>query len=423
MEIKIEKLVYGGKGIGKIDGKTCFVPYVLPEEVVEVKVKKEKKSFFECELLSIKSPSPDRIEPPCRYFTYCGGCDYQHIPYEIQVEIKREILKETLSRIGKIENPSIEKTIPSREAFYYRNRTQIKVKGERVGFYKRESREIINIDSCLLLKEDIGQGFEGIRTTLPFLTFQPLEIHLYSSNQDEMLVKFIYPRRIKRFPLGLKHLRQFISPNIKGVGIYRLKDNGYTERLFTVGDIYAYEKAADITFRVSIDSFFQINRFQVENLIKEVEQEFTDKKYKTVLDLYCGVGTLTLPVARHVDSIIGIEVNPYAVQDANHNRKLNRLKNTTFLRMESKNAISLIEEKNPDAVIIDPPRTGLSKKIVDTINSNPNIEKVVYVSCNPSTLARDINLFKDGGFSIKSVKMIDMFPQTYHIESITVLER
>ncbi len=423
MEVKIEKLVYGGKGIGKIEGKTCFVPYVLPGEIVEVKIKKEKKNFVECEPVFIKSPVPDRIDPPCRYFTYCGGCDYQHIPYEKQIKFKEEILKETLSRIGKIEDPNIDRVIPSKKPFYYRNRTQIKIKGEKVGFYKRESKEIINIDTCLLLKEDIGQGFEGIRTTLPFLTFQPVEAHLYSSNQDEMLVKFVYPRKIKRFPLGLKHLRQFISPNVKGVGIYRLKDNGYTERLFTIGNIYAYEKVDDITFRVSIDSFFQVNRFQVENLIKEVEEEFTEKKYKTVLDLYCGVGTLTLPVARHVESVIGVELNPYAVQDANHNRKLNRIKNAAFFRMESKEAINLIDEKNPDAIILDPPRTGLSKKIIDTINSNKSVEKVVYVSCNPSTLARDINLFKEGGFSIKSVKMIDMFPQTYHIESISVLER
>ncbi len=423
MEVKIEKLVYGGKGLGKIDGKTCFVPYVLPEETVKVEVVKEKKSFVECDLVSVIEPSPYRIDPPCKYFKYCGGCDYQHIPYEKQVDIKKEILEETLSRIGKIENLKIEKVIPSLEPFRYRNRTQLKIYGEKVGFYKRDSKEIVNIDTCLLLKEDLDRGINGVRNTLPFLTFQPVEAHLYSSNQDEMLVKFIYPRRIKRFPLGLKHLRQFISKNVKGVGIYRRKPDGYTERLFTIGNIFAFEKVEDITYRVSIDSFFQVNRFQVSNLINEVKGFFKDKKYKTVIDLYCGVGTLTLPVAEFSENVIGIESNPYAVQDANHNRKLNNIKNASFIRMESRDAVSIIEEKKPEAIIVDPPRTGLSKKIIEKINSTFSIEKVVYVSCNPSTLARDINLFKEGNFKLKSVGMIDMFPQTYHIESIILLER
>ncbi|NPA53213.1 MAG: 23S rRNA (uracil(1939)-C(5))-methyltransferase RlmD [Aquificae bacterium] len=422
MEVKIEKLVYGGKGLGRINDKACFVPYVLPGEIVEVEIKKEKKSFFECELKEILEKSPDRIEPVCKYFTYCGGCDYQHIPYEKQLQIKKDILKETLQRIGKIENPHIEKVIPSQEPFYYRNRTQIKIKGERVGFYKKESKEIINIDYCYLLKEDLNHVLQGTREILPYLTFQPVEVHAYSSNQDELLVKFVYPRRIKRFPLGLKHLRSFLSENIKGVGIYRGKPDGTTERLFTIGNIFAYEKVQDITFRVSIDSFFQVNRFQVENLINEVVEEFKEKKYKNVIDFYCGVGTLTLPVARYVENIVGIESNPYAVQDANHNRKLNNIKNTKFYRMESKEGVKLIDQLNPDAVILDPPRTGLSKQIIDKINIS-SIEKVVYVSCNPSTLARDINLFTEAGFEVKKIKMIDMFPQTYHIESITVLEK
>ncbi len=423
MEVKIEKLVYGGKGIGKIDGKTCFVPYVLPGETVKVKIKKEKKSFVECDLEEVIEPSPDRVNPLCKYFTYCGGCDYQHIPYEKQVEIKKEILEETLLRIGKLENLKVDKVIPSLEAFRYRNRTQLKVYGERVGFYKRDSKEIVNIDACLLLKEDLDNGINGVRNTLPFLTFQPLEVHMYSSNQDEMLVKFIYPRRIKRFPLGLKHLRQFISKNIKGVGIYRKKPDGYTERLFTIGDIFAFEKVGDITYRVSIDSFFQVNRFQVSNLIEEVVSFLKDKRYKTVIDLYCGVGTLTLPSARFAENVIGVESNPYAVQDANHNRKLNKMKNVSFFRMESRDAIFLIDEKKPEVIVVDPPRTGLSQKLIDKINLTTSVEKVIYVSCNPSTLARDINLFKEGSFHLKSVKMIDMFPQTYHIESIVLLER
>ncbi len=423
MEVKIEKLVYGGKGLGRIGEKACFVPFVIPDEVVEAEVKKEKKSFFECNLLSVIEKSPDRVDPPCRYFTYCGGCDYQHISYERQLTEKKNILKETLSRIGKIENPEIDKIIPSKEPFFYRNKAQFKIYGEKIGFYKRESREIVNIESCLLLKEDINQALEGLREILPYLTFQPIEVHIYSSNKNEMLVKFIYPRRIKRFPLGLKHLRGFMSNHIKGFGIYRGKPDTIHERLFTVGNIYAYEEVLDFKYRVSIDSFFQVNRFQVENLIKEVVSEFENENVSYVVDLYCGVGTLTIPVSRYVKEVIGVELNRYAVQDANHNKKLNKIKNVSFYRMESQEALELIKERKPDVIIVDPPRTGLSKKILQELNTLSSLKKVIYVSCNPSTLARDLNLLKEGGFSLKSIKLIDMFPQTYHIESISILER
>ncbi len=422
MEVKIEKLVYGGKGIGRLENKTCFVPFVLPEELVEVDIKKEKKSFLECQLKQVIKKSPDRIEPACKYFTYCGGCDYQHIPYEKQLQIKKDILSETLSRIGKLQEVQIEKVIPSENPFFYRNKAQVKIKGEKVGFYKKESKEIVNIDYCYLLKEDINQSIKGLKEILPLLTFQPLEVHFYSSNQDDMLVKFIYPGRIKRFPLGIKHLKGFLSKNIKGIGIYRRKRDGTDEKVFTVGNTYGFEKIGEITFRVSIDSFFQVNRFQVKNLINEVVEEFKEGFYKNVLDLYCGVGTLTIPVAQYVERITGVELNPYAVYDANHNRKINSIKNAKFLKMESREGIKLIDKESFDAVILDPPRTGLSKIIVEKITAS-SIKKVVYVSCNPSTLARDINLFKEGGFELRKVKMIDMFPQTYHIETIAVLEK
>jgi len=423
MEVKVEKLVYGGKGIGKLNDKTCFVPYVLPGEIVKVRIKKEKKSFIECSLEEILQKSPERIEPICKYFTYCGGCDYQHIPYEKQLKIKEDIFTETLERIGKINHPKIEKFIPSENPFFYRNRTQIKIKGEKVGFFKKESKEVINIDNCYLLKEDLNKALQGIKEILPYLTFQPIEVHLYSSNLDEMLVKFIYPKRIKRFPLGLKHLKSFLSPNIKGVGIYKSNSQGFPERLFTIGNIYAFEKVEDLTYRVSIDSFFQVNRFQIKNLIREIEEEFKDSNHKKVIDFYSGVGTLSLPVAKYVETVVGIESNPFAVQDANHNRKLNHLKNAKFFHMESQKGIKFLEELKPDAVIFDPPRTGLSGKIIQKINEGSYIKKIIYVSCNPSTLARDLNLLTKGGFSIKSIKLIDMFPQTYHIESITILER
>jgi 23S rRNA (uracil1939-C5)-methyltransferase len=421
MEIKIEKLVYGGKGIGKINDKICFVPFVLPNEIVDVEIVKEKKSFFECKLNEIIEPSPYRIEPVCKYFTYCGGCDYQHIDYKNEVNIKKEILEETLSRIGKFENIKVDKVIPSEREYFYRNRTQLKVWGNTIGFYKKESNQIVDIDSCYLIDEEINNGLNGLRELIQFLDFRPLEIHIYKTNQSQILIKFVYNRKFKRFPLGLKHLRAFFSPNIVGIGIYEKKGE-FLKRFITIGKTFGFEKIEDIQYRVSIDSFFQINKYQVKNLIKEVVDEIKDKGYKKALDLYCGVGTLTFPLAKYVDFVIGIESNPFAIQDANHNKKLNNLKNIKFYRMEAQDIDKLEDIQDTELVVIDPPRSGLSKKLVNFLLDMNSIDRIIYVSCNPSTLARDLNLLSEK-YEIEKVKMIDMFPRTYHIETIAVLRK
>ncbi|ACO03273.1 MAG TPA: class I SAM-dependent RNA methyltransferase [Persephonella sp.] len=419
MIVKIEKLVYGGKGIGKLDGRVCFVPFVLPDEEVEVEIKKEKKSFIECEPLSIVEKSPFRTDPPCRYFRYCGGCDYQHITYEKQVEIKAEILLETLNRIGRLNIDRIDKIYPSKKPFNYRNRTQLKIRGEKIGFYMRESRQIINIDSCLLLKEDINGMISGVREILKFLIFQPEQVHIYSSSDGEALVKFVYQKRVRRFPLGLKHLRSFLSEKLKGAGIYHRKDD-LLKRDVLLGESYIYEEYGGIKFRVSMDSFFQVNVYQVENLLDAVLQNIGD--HEKAVDLFCGVGTLTLPSARYIKEIYGIESNPYAVNDANHNRKLNRIKNAKFFRMDANRSGGFIAELKPDLVIIDPPRTGVSDDLVRTFLDTDSIKRIIYVSCNPSTLARDLGYLKER-YSVEKVYMIDMFPQTYHIESVVVLQK
>jgi len=417
--VGIEKLVYGGKGIGRSDAKVCFVPFVLPGEVVEVEVKKEKRDFLECNPVSIVKKSSFRIDPPCRYFQYCGGCDYQHILYEKQVEIKAEILLETLNRIGRLGVDSLYKIIPSEKTFYYRNRVQFKLRGERLGFYMRESRQIVDIQECKIVKEDINSALKGIREILRFLVFQPEQIHIYSSSEDDILLKFVFPKSIKRFPLGLKHFRSFISGKIKGVGIYHLKDGSLRKNIL-IGEGSVYEKFEDIKYRVSTDSFFQVNRYQLGNLVHTVTENIDD--CKKAVDLFCGVGTLTIPSARRLDQIWGIESNPYAVDDANHNRKLNRVKNLKFIKMDANRSDRYIRELEPDLVIADPPRTGLSDQLIRSFITSDSIRKIIYVSCNPSTLARDLGKLKEN-YYIDKVYMIDMFPQTYHIESVVVLKK
>ncbi|HHG74240.1 MAG TPA: class I SAM-dependent RNA methyltransferase, partial [Persephonella sp.] len=195
------------------------------------------------------------------------------------------------------------------------------------------------------------------------------------------------------------------------------------KRVNFVGSPFVYEQIGDYTFRVSADSFFQVNRFQVGNLIKLVEDELKTEKIDVAFDLYCGVGTFTIPMGRYCDKVFGVEINPYAVQDANHNRKINSSKNVFFHRSSASDALKYMLKKNPDLVLIDPPRTGLEENTINALLQLKNLKKILYISCNPSTLARDVAKLMQNGFILKSTRLIDMFPHTYHIESLTVLEK
>ncbi|MDQ7056528.1 MAG: methyltransferase [Persephonella sp.] len=177
-----------------------------------------------------------------------------------------------------------------------------------------------------------------------------------------------------------------------------------------VGSPFVYETVGNFRFRVSADSFFQVNRFQINSLIKLVEEEMKGEKIKTAFDLFCGVGTFTIPISKHAEKVYGVEINPYAVQDANHNRKINKAGNTFFKRASSSEALSYMVRKNPEVVIVDPPRTGLDIKTVSTLGEIKGLRKIIYISCNPSTLARDISILREKGFELKHTGIIDMFP-------------
>ncbi|SNZ04050.1 23S rRNA (uracil1939-C5)-methyltransferase [Persephonella hydrogeniphila] len=422
MKITVEKLIYGGKGIGKLNNKVCFIPYVLPEEEVEIEIIREKKNFYECTPSKIIKSSPYRKDPVCRYFTYCGGCDYLHIEYKKQVEYKNEIFVETLQRIGKIDKIPVLEPVPSPENLHYRNRVQFKIKGEKIGFFKKESREIVNIDYCYLLKEELNNILNGLREVVPFFTFLPVEAHFYSSSENQTVAKFVFFKNIKKIPLGLKHMKAFLGDSLEGFGIYTVKDN-FPKKINFIGSPFVYETVGDYRFRVSADSFFQVNRFQVGNLIKLVEEELKKEKISVAFDLYSGVGTFSIPMGRYAEKVFGVEINPYAVQDANHNRKLNKASNVFFQRASASDINRFMVKKNPQLVLLDPPRTGIDEKTLDALLQIKNLRKIIYISCNPATLARDISKLVEKGFSVVSTRFIDMFPHTYHIESLTILEK
>jgi len=417
--VEIEKIVYGGKGLARTDEGIIFVPYVLPKEKVEIKIIDRKKNLIFAKPLQIIEKNPNRIEPECQYFGICGGCQFQHTSYDYQIELKQDILKETFQRIGKIQDVKISQTIPSPSQFFYRNKTQLKVDKKNVGYFMEESHHVVDINRCILLKEDIANAPENLKKLIKKLEKKPEEIHLFSNLRNEIVMKLIYKNPPKNFPFSLNKIQEITDLNIRGFGIYKA---GKFPRLRKLeGKKFLYEKVGDIKYRISIDSFFQVNIFQYENIINAVIDEIKDEGYNSAVDFYCGVGTFTIPASKYVEEIVGIEINKSAVEDAVENAQRNDIYNATFYQADSSEAIELLEEINPELVIFDPPRSGLTKEIIDSVSGLPDLKKIIYVSCDPTTLARDIKLFKERGITLEKLKMIDMFPQTYHIESIAVL--
>ncbi len=409
MIVKIDKVVFGGKGLARLDNKVCFVSFVLPDEEIEVKVIKDKKNLWEGLPQKILKTSPYRREPPCSYYGECGGCDFQHINYQKQVDLKKEILEETFQRLAK-EQIKVEKVIPSPEELFYRNRVQFKYDGERFGFFKADSNDVVDIDKCLIADEEINKLIPVLREVI---STSVKEVHVFISPDKKALIKFITDGV---FELNFDALVDKSPVSIAGAGVYR-----GNKRLKLFGKNFVFYKVGKFNFRVSIDSFFQVNRFQIENFIKEVMDEVPSDKTLTVGDLFCGVGTLSIPIAKKVKKVFGVEISKSAVKDANYNARINNVNNVNFYEVSADRAIDVLYGHNPDILIVDPPRTGLAKKLIEKINQLPKLKKIIYVSCNPTTLARDYSLLKEGEFQISKLKMIDMFPQTHHIEAIAVL--
>jgi len=421
--LRIEKLVYGGKGLGRFNGRIVFVPQVAPGDLVVVEEVSRKSGFSEARLVKVLESSEHRVEPLCPYFGKCGGCDWQHIDYKEQVEAKRLIVEENLQKIGKIRSPRIDEVVPSPSPWNYRNRAQIKVRDGKVGFFGKSSHQLVEVERCPLLKKDLEGIFPRLKELLRELPTEPYEFHLYSSSKGEVLLKIVYQGRFKRIDLSLEQVKEILKLNLVGYGIYKVANGGYPERIKFFGRDFTYEKVGKFKFRVSADSFFQVNIFQVENLITRVSKAATEAQFMLAGDLYCGVGTFTIPVGRYVHRAFGVESNFWAVSDALYNKDINGLRNIQFFCREAEEGLKIVEDYSPDLVVVDPPRSGLSGKVVKALARLPRLRKIVYVSCNPSTLARDLALFHKFGVNLERAKVLDMFPQTYHVETVAYLRK
>lgn len=401
-ETKILRLNNEGEGVGVIEGITTFIPYALPNEIVKVKIDNIFDNYARGSIKEIIQKSNDRIEPICPYFYKCGGCNLMHLKYEEQLKFKKEkiesIFKKICNKDIKIEN------IYSYNDLNYRNKITLKVDKNKIGYYKEKSNELIEIDKCFLVDNKINEVINNLKEF----------ISKYQDNDiKEVMIRIINDK--------IMILLDNISLNYKDVFIDRFNylDSIYTNNNLVYGEKVLIETIDNFKFNISPKSFFQVNKKVSEEMYKKAVS-YVDKSDVT-LDLYSGTGTITTLLSKKSKKVIGIEVNIDAVKDANENIKNNNVKNIEFICDKVENKIDNLKKLNINNIVLDPPRSGSDRKTLKQIlEINP--EKIIYISCNPVTLARDYNTLKEK-YIIKEINAYDMFPNTYHVETVMVLEK
>ena len=394
--IEIIKLDDQGRGISYIDNKITFIPNTLINEIVDVEIIKSTNKYNIGKVIKYIKKSYNRIDYICPYYKLCGGCSLQHLNYDDQINYKKEKLSNILKKFANIETNI--NVIKNKNIFGYRNKIELKIENRNWGYYNNNTHDFISINKCLLASYSINKVIEY----KDFFNINNGNIIIRSNYNDEILISINTNDKIE---IDIDNLKECI----KLVGIIVNNKVYYGEEFFI-------EKINKKLFKVNYNSFFQVNI----NVTKEMINILSDNSYgNTLLDLYCGVGFLGQCIDYKYDKIYGIELNENSILDAIKNANLNNINNTYFICGDS-SKISKINDII-DTIIIDPPRTGLVGKLVNDV-INTNAKKVLYVSCNPITLARDLNILKEK-YNIEQVYLLDMFSNTYHVESICVLER
>ncbi|MDO5028718.1 MAG: 23S rRNA (uracil(1939)-C(5))-methyltransferase RlmD [Bacillota bacterium] len=419
MESRIRDLSHDGRGIGTIDGKTVFVQGAYPGELVQVAINKEKKNYLEAKAIKILQPSPDRIESICPDFYHCNSCQYCDYSYQAQVQSKRKRLQANLKKFAKLEISDI-KVQPMADYNNYRNHIQLRIKDGTIGYVDKENFSVFKPSNCLIWPEKTGQLIESLEK-LPDLKKINLLGLRENYKKDLMLILVtksqvsldLQPIIQDLQDLGVSHIYQNINP--------RPAFHYGHKSILLYGQGAFEEEILGNKFILSPTSFFQVNRKQAENLYKKAIANLDLKKDDQVLELYSGIGTISVPLAQAAKTVLGIEYGKEAVKDAKKNAQLNGLKNMDFKAGKVENLLDQIP-KDFNKVLLDPPRAGADKKVLEKIlDLGP--EKISYVSCDPATLARDLGiLLASGKYSLEKVEIVDMFPLTSHLESVVLLE-
>ncbi len=362
-EVKITGYDHQGRGLGRINNKIIFIPNTMINEVVKVRITKDKKNYYEGKVLEFIEKNINRKENICKYYPACGGCNILHLPYQEQLEYKQDKVINILNKYVDT-NLNIKSIIPSDKQFNYRNKVTLQSDNNNIGYYNKNSNNLIQIDKCLLLDENLNEYIKTIE------------------NKNNKIV-------------------------------LRCNNNKVLDN-----DSYIIKEIGNYKYKVSLDSFFQINDNVTFKMYEKIKEYVNSTKEDNILDLYCGTGTIGIYVSECANEVLGIEINKKAINDANENKKINNTTNITFISDDVSHVINKIDFK-PSIVIVDPPRAGLDEKTIKCIiKMKP--KRIVYTSCDPMTLARDLNYFKYY-YNIDEITPFDMFPNTYHVECVTLL--
>lgn len=443
IEIDIDGTGYEGEGVGRYEGMSVFVPFGAKGDRLSVKIVKIAKNYAFGKIVEILKPSEKRTEPSCKVFGKCGGCDIMHLAYDAQLEFKRERVVDCMRKIGKIET-EVMPTIASENVFRYRNKVQLPIgmteDGEPfAGFYASRSHRIVKNENCMLQSEQSRKVVEA------FLAWMKQNgISAYDEQSGKGLVRHIFIRQgetasgkteLLAMPvINGKTLQaeKELTQSMQEVGVTCLCFNTNTAKTNVVlgdkttivfGSGFVEDVLCENTFNISPESFYQVNRPQAEKLYNIALDIADISKNSVVYDLYCGAGTISLCAAKRAGMVYGIEIVPEAVENAKENAKRNNIENVEFMCGDVAQTVQKLKQRaKPDAVILDPPRKGCSTEMLELLE-HLRAKKIVYISCNPATLARDMAFLCDKGYIAGKVTPVDLFPNTCHVECVVGLTR
>jgi 23S rRNA (uracil1939-C5)-methyltransferase len=405
-KLQLTAMAHGGSALGRHEGRVIFVPYAIPGETVLVELVEARARWGRARLLQVLEPSLHRVEPPCPYFGQdkCGGCQFQHIDYEAQAEYKREVVLDQLARLGGLPDANVQEIIGAAEPWSYRNHVQFHTTPQgKLGFLTADTHHVITIGECLITDPLLDELWTALDMDWPQL--HRLSLRCGSATGDRMAI------------FELNEYEDFDIEVDFSVSCVILLADG--EAVVLMGNAYLEEQVAGRDYRVSANSFFQVNTAGAEALVALVHEGLAPTSSDTLVDLYCGVGLFGLSLADRVGRVVGVESDPSAAADF----RFNAQGMDQVALIEDKAQVALPRIKEPiDLLVLDPPRSGAGQGVIEQF-ARLKPRRIAYVSCDPATLARDARHLTESGFKLREVQPVDLFPQTYHVESVALFVR
>ena len=445
LELKVEDLAYQGKAIAKLNSLVIFLDGGIPGDVVYAKIVKIKPNYMVASIEEILQKSPFRTEPVCRHFGMCGGCRLQDLKYEEQLKFKTKQVKESINHIALLENSPVEDALASPDLFYYRNKMEFSFnrsdENETIlGLHQSGSYDkSFNLEECFLQSEASNRIVRWTRDFVRQKELVPYNIKTHegflrylmireAKSSGQMMVNLVtssaewdfsseFSEGLRRESADVVSIVQNINPHLANIA--------FGERQVVLyGEDAIFERIGEFNFRISSNSFFQTNTRQAERLYRLILDLARLQGKEEVLDLYCGTGTISVFLSKSAGKVVGVESMQNAVRDAEENAKLNQVRNCDFVCSDVRGFLkeSASQKNHIELAVLDPPRAGLSPKTVKYL-LGLDVPRVIYVSCNPATLSRDLRFFLDSGYDLRRVCPIDMFPHTFHIEVVSLLEK